>query len=256
VVDYALGKGLIVVVNTHHEHWLKDSYDASPVYDNAFSTLWKGIATEFKGRSPKLIFEVLNEPEKAFGDWSGGIRPEDPKALDLTRRINELGVKAIRSTGGANATRVIMVGTNGQGNHSLLDDLYPTRESLPGGGKDPYLIATVHTYDPWNFCGQTGTNANWPGERAIVDPIRSVAAHARKIGVAVNYGEFGVGREHAAEQRNTDVVRTYYQLVVKTARDEGMSATPWDDSGWFALTRRKSNGKFEFVNRIVPSLVK
>lgn len=256
VVDYALAKGLVVVLNTHHEHWLKDRYDASPVYDNAFSTLWKEIASEFKSRSPKLIFEILNEPEKAFGDWTGGIRPDSPRALFLTRRINEVGVQAIRSTGGTNLTRVVMVGTNGQGNHSMLDDLYPTAASLPGAGKDRYLIATVHTYDPWNFCGQTGLNANWPGDKAITNPIRAVAAHARKIGVPVNYGEFGVGRDQRAEERDTDLIRNYYILVVKTARAEGMSATLWDDRGWFGLTKLGLNGKFSFTNGIVPFVSK
>lgn len=256
VVDYALSKGLVVVMNTHHEHWLKDHYDASAEYDDAFTTLWKQIATEFKSRSSKLVFEVLNEPEKAFGDWSGGIRPDDPKALALTRRINEVGVDAIRSTGGSNLTRVVMVGTNGQGNQSMLDDLYPTAASLPGGGKDRYLMATVHTYDPWNFCGQTGTNANWPGEKAIIAPIRAVAAHARKIGVPVNYGEFGVGRDKGAEERDTELVRNYYMLVLKTSKSEGMSATPWDDRGWFGLTKRANGGKFEFVNGIIPAMTK
>ncbi|RYG24728.1 glycoside hydrolase family 5 protein [bacterium] len=256
VVDYALSKGLYVIVNAHHEHWLKDHYDGSPTYDRAFADLWTGIAQQFKNRSQKLVFEILNEPEKAFGDWSGPVKPFDPQALSYTRKVNEIGWRAVRQAGGANRTRIVMVGTNGQGNQSMLDELYPTAAILPGGGKDPYLMVTVHTYDPWPFCGQDGSNAKWPGEAAIAKPIRDVAAHARMLGVPVNYGEFGVGREKDQSERDTDLVRGYYRTVRRTAQAEGMSVTPWDDRGWFGLTTRSNDGKYRFLHRIVPSMMK
>jgi endoglucanase len=252
VVDYALAKGLYVIVNTHHEHWLKDNYDGSAKYNEKFANLWTGIATLFKDRSPKLILEILNEPEKAFGDWTGTVKPFDRNAIALTRQINEIGVGAVRKV---SPNRTIMVGTNGQGNHSMLDEIYPDAQSLPGGGRDRNLIVTVHTYDPWTFCGQDGSNARWPGAEAIASPIKAVAAHGRKIGVPINYGEFGVGRTQGNE-RDTDLVRGYYRLVRKTALAEGMSVTPWDDRGWFALVASEPGGRFRFVADIVPSMMK
>lgn len=252
VVDYALGKGLYVIVNTHHEHWLKDHYDGSSKYNEKFANLWTGIATLFKDRSPKLILEILNEPEKAFGDWTGPVKPFEPQALALTRQINEVGVKAVRKV---SPTRTVMVGTNGQGNHSMLDEVYADAKSLPGGGKDNHLIVTVHTYDPWPFCGQDGTNARWPGTDAITGPIKAVAAHGRKLGVPINYGEFGVGRT-GGNDRDTDLVRGYYRMVRKTALAEGMSVTPWDDRGWFGLVAPESGGQFRFVANLVPSMMR
>ncbi len=254
-VDYALSRGLFVVLNTHHEHWLKDGYDGSASYDAAFTTLWQGIATLFRNRSPKLIFEILNEPEKAFGDWSGKVKPFDPQALKLTRQINEVGYRAIRETGGPNKTRLIMVMPNGQGNQSLLDDVYPDKGSLPGGGKDRFLAASVHTYDPWKFCGQNGDNTAFPGKAAIEAPIIAVAAHAKKLGIEVNYGEFGVGRDKNKETRDTDVVRDYYRTVRATALKLGMSVTPWDDRGWFGLVSRADSGDYQFLYGIVPAMM-
>ncbi len=252
VVDYALGKGLYVIVNTHHEHWLKDNYDGSSKYNEKFANLWTGITTLFKDRSPKLILEILNEPDKAFGDWTGPVKPFNPKALALTRQINEIGVKAVRKV---SPTRIIMVGTNGQGNQSMLDKVYPDAQNLPGGGRDNHLIVTVHTYDPWPFCGQDGSNAKWPGAAAITGPIKAVAVHGRKIGVPINYGEFGVGRTKGNE-RDTDLVRGYYRLVRKTALAEGMSVTPWDDRGWFGLVAPESAHNFRFVADILPSMMR
>lgn len=254
-IDYALSQGLFVVVNTHHETWLKDSYDGSASYDTVFRTLWQGIASSFRNRPANLMFEVLNEPEKAFGDWSGKVKPMDPTALRLTRQINAVGYQAIRDTGGANTTRTVLVMPNGQGNQSQLDDVYPEKDSLPGGGKDRFVAASVHTYDPWAFCGQSGKNTAFPGSAAIQAPMVKVAAHARKLGIEVNYGEFGVGRDKNGEMRDTDVVREYYRTVRLTALKLGMSVTPWDDRGWFALVSQAESGEYRFLYNIVPAMM-
>ncbi len=243
-VGYALRKNLYVVVNTHHEHWLKRSYNGSG-HDAIFANLWKGIANEFKSEGPKLIFEVLNEPEDAFGSWGGAVKPQDAAALEKTRHINLVGYNAIRSTGGNNATRIVMFGMNGQGNHSMFPALYPTRESLPGGGRDPAIVATLHTYDPWAFCGQDGKMAAYPGAESVKKSITTVLEHAAKLGVGANYGEYGVGRNNNFEERNSDTVREYYRVVTKTVLDAGASATPWDDRGWFGLIEAK-NGGYQF----------
>lgn len=153
VIDYAIAKNMFVIINAHHEYWLYNQYDGSEVYNEAFSNLWKGIATHFKTYPHLLIFEVLNEPQGVFGDWSGGIHPLDANALALTRQINKIGYDAIRATGGLNQHRVVMASTNAMGNHFQLDDVYPNLESLPGNGLDQYLAFQVHTYDPWEFCG-------------------------------------------------------------------------------------------------------
>lgn len=148
VIDYAINKKMFVVLNAHHEHWLYDNYNGSAQYNTAFTNLWTGIANHFKDYSHLLIFEVLNEPQGVFGDWSGGASPSSSTALALTRQINQVGYDAIRATGGLNTNRVVMVSTNGMGNHSQLDEVYPSMASLPGGGSDRYLSFQVHTYDP------------------------------------------------------------------------------------------------------------
>merc|ERR1719512_555186 len=65
VVMYALSKGLWVMINTHHEGWLKCCYDDTLRYNRKFTELWRGIARHFEdsGAGERLVFEVLNEPE-------------------------------------------------------------------------------------------------------------------------------------------------------------------------------------------------
>ncbi|MFZ4507857.1 MAG: glycoside hydrolase family 5 protein [Fimbriimonas sp.] len=253
-VDYALGKGLYVVINTHHENWLKKNYNGA-AHDAAFANLWKGIATEFKTRNHHLVFEILNEPDGVFGDWGGPVKPYDAIALERTRKINQVGYDAIRATGGSNTSRIIMFGTNGQGNHTMLAPLYPSAETLPGKGKDPYIAATVHSYDPWGFCGQDGVNSACPGDATVKESIEKVLAHAAKLKIGINYGEFGVGRAANQNDRNTPAVKGYYRTVTRTVRAAGMSVTPWDDRGLFGLIEAEQGG-YRFKFGIVPEMLK
>ncbi len=255
VVDYALSLGMYVIINTHHEHWLKSHYDGSDAYDATFARLWTQIAEIFKSRSSKLIFEVLNEPERAFGDYNGGASPIDPVAQGFTREINEVGYRAIRATGGANSTRLVLVMPNAQGNSSLIDELYPTKESLPGAGADPFVGLSVHTYDPWDFCGQTGSNRAWPGSTSIRAAIQAVAAHGQKIGTPIHFGEFGVGRATNQTERNTEIVREYYRTTAQTVLSYGMAPTVWDDRGWFGLVEADGAGSYRFLYNIAPSMI-
>jgi len=252
VIDYALNKKMFVVLNTHHEHWLNNNYNGTAQYNNAFSNLWTGIATHFKDYSHLLMFEVLNEPHGVFGDWSGGASPSSSAALALTRQINKVGYDAIRATAGLNTNRVVMVSANGMGNHNQLDDVYPSIASIPGSGSDRYLSFHVHTYDPWAFCGQTGSNASWPGSTSITNSLRTVSTYAKTLNVPVNYGEFGVGRDANAAERNSNIVREYYRTMRLTCLSEKMSPTVWDDRGWFGLV---NSGGSSFIHNIVPSMM-
>lgn len=255
VIEYALQKKMYVVLNTHHEHWLKDNYDNSPAHDSIFTKLWRDIANYYKDYSDHLIFEVLNEPDGVFGDWNGGTTPNEPQALALTRYINYVGWKAIRETGGKNATRIIMVGLNGQGNQSQFDKVYPNKASLPGNGSDAYLAVQAHTYDPWSFCGENGSITAWPGTASVVNGVTKASAQAKILGVPVNYGEFGVGRAANVSERNTDIVRGYYRSMRLAMINEKMSATFWDDRGWFGLVTKDVTGTYSFLYSIIPAVM-
>ncbi|GAB5409121.1 MAG: hypothetical protein BalsKO_14860 [Balneolaceae bacterium] len=255
VIDFALEQGLYVVINAHHEREFKENYNGSDEYDQKFTTLWENIANHFKDYDYHLIFELLNEPEGAFGSWGGEVSPSNSEGIALTRQLMEVGVEAVRSTGGNNIKRVVFISTNGQGNHSQIDEVYPNLDALPRDGEDDYIAIQIHTYDPWPFCGQNGDNSAYPGDAVIEKSIRDVAAHGRFLGVPLNYGEFGVGRDGNQNQRNTALVRGYYRTVVQTALDEGMSTSVWDDRGWFGLISGSSQEGYEFVYDIVPTML-
>ena len=255
VIDFALEQGLYVVINAHHERHFKENYDNSDRFNDKFSTLWTDIAKFFQEYDQRLIFEVLNEPEGAFGQMGGDPSHNDPLAIEYTRKIMRIGFDAIRNTGGNNSTRIVMVGTNSWGNHNQIFTNYPDRGSLPGGGEDDYLAIQIHSYDPWEFCGQDGDNSAYPGNDVIINRMKEVAAHGEKLGVPLHYGEFGVGRRDSQSQRDTRLVRDYYRIVVQTAKAEGMASSAWDDRGWFGLTNGGAENGFSFRFGIVPYML-
>jgi endoglucanase len=169
--------------------------------------------------------------------------------------VNEAGYNAIRNTGGNNKTRTIMVSTNGQGNASMIDEVYPSKSYLPGDGNDKYLAIQVHSYDPWSFCGHTGSNSAYPGNASVRAAILEVSDHAATLNVPVNYGEFGVGRESNQSERNTNIVRGYYKTFAETTLNEDMSYSVWDDRGWFGLVTGSSSSGYSFLYDIVPTML-
>ena len=261
VIDYALTKpNMYVVLNTHHEHWLKQYYNGSNTFNTPFANLWTGIATHFKDYPNRLLFEVLNEPEGALGDWDNGngttVSPNNSIAITLTRQLNKVGYDAIRATGGNNTTRIVMVSPNAQANTSQFEEVYGTKAMLPGAGNDNYLAVHLHTYNPWEFCGQYGSNSEYTGRAGIISSVNTVATHAAFLSVAVHYGEFGVGRVPiSASERNTWQVREYYRTLRREIIAKNMAATVWDDRGWFALISGNSATGYQFVNNIVPTMM-
>ena len=69
VIDFAIERELYVVLNAHHERSFKANYDGSAYYKEKLQTLWTDIAEYFKEYNHYLVFEILNEPEGAFGHW-------------------------------------------------------------------------------------------------------------------------------------------------------------------------------------------
>jgi len=257
-INYCLNLGLYVVLNTHHEKWLKEHYDGSDSLNNRFTNLWKNIANYFEGYSNKLIFEVLNEPEGNMGQFDGPGGAPDPRnaqQLAYTRQIMRVGYNAIRSTGGNNTERLIMIATNGQGNHTLIDDVYPNKNALPGNGNDEYLAIQVHTYDPWQFCGQDGNNSNYPGKNSIENSILEVFNHSKTLDVPLHYGEFGVGRRNNQAERNSDIVREFYKVIADTTLANDMAFTIWDDRGWFRLIDNDGSFTYDIVPFMLGKIV-
>jgi len=246
VVDYAISLGLYVVLNTHHENWLKEHYDGSKYFNDLFWNLWHNIAMHFDSRDGHLIFKILNEPEKAFGSWGGGQWPQpfDQVSIDRTRQINGVGFDAVRRV---SPKRFVFLSPNAMASIGTASYVYPNPTNMPGGGNDACLGVEVHTYDPWDFAGDTGSNAYFGTvERmklGLYDTWRDLHIWQFHSAVKLYVGEFGIGRRDCCKaERDHDIVREYYKFAMNHFRSNGWAAAAWDDPGWFAIYHDQSNG--------------
>jgi len=134
VLDQAEANKLNVVLNCHHY----DEMNKEP--DNHLPrliSLWEQIAKRYKDRPASVVFELLNEPQDKLVDdkWNSVIPPV---------------MKTVRAT---NPTRPVIVGPPFWNGIWALPKL-----KLPD---DPFLILTVHYYDPYKFTHQ---GAPWGSE--------------------------------------------------------------------------------------------
>jgi endoglucanase len=184
VVTRLLARGVTVVLNMHHYRQLDgDPLDpgearvADAVLQDRFVAMWRQIATRFADRSPRLVFELYNEPHGAL----------EPHWNALVART----LPVVRQT---NPTRVVVIGPVQWNSARALAAL-----KLPN---DANLVLTVHHYEPFNFTHQgaswitppppTGTDCCDAQQTRLVTELLDLAlADSRRRSVPVFVGEFG-----------------------------------------------------------------
>ena len=164
VVDYVINNGMYCILNVHHDtgegedHWL---YANTTCYNNVKDTyqyLWQQIAAEFKDYDQKLLFESYNEMLDKYGSWNyamsnrtGGYDETEAKdAYDAINQYAQLFVNTVRSSGGNNGVRNLVVNTYGAccggkwGNELPMEPLKQMK--LPDDVTSNHLIFQIHSY--------------------------------------------------------------------------------------------------------------
>lgn len=221
VINWALEQDLYVIINLHHESWLKDNY-SSQSNRNRLTAIWLQIVERFKHKSAKLVFEILNEPT--------GLSVEN------VDEINEHILEIIRRV---NPTRLVVFSGNGfTPIDSLLSAAIPDTE-------DNYLIGNFHAYDPWPFAGQC--TRSW-GTTADIDELEAIYKKAKnwsdENNIPVTVNEFGVAHYDFTAPENIcdlDDRLKYIEAHVNFATKYGIAATFWDDAGSFSTYDRSDN---------------
>jgi endoglucanase len=160
VVDWITGAGMFCVLNIHWDGgWIdsgpKDKFPTthatfSPEAQKKFPAYWQQIASFFAGKNEKLVLEALNEETNFSNEGS------TEKAYATLTRVNQLFIDTVRSTGGNNAKRLLIVAGYHTDIEKTCDGLYRLpKDTLPGR-----LFISVHYYTPWQFCGMT-EDADW-----------------------------------------------------------------------------------------------
>ncbi len=223
-VDALLNRGAYVIVDMHHYQQLmglkrqNKEFDVDEsVVEERFLNIWKQLALHFKGRSNKLIFELLNEPVGKLDE----------------RAWNKLLLKAIAVVRETNPDRVVMIGPVGWGHPKALSSLV-----VP---VDKNIIVTFHTYDPFNFTHQGATYLpmNLPlgvqccdgiQKQQISSSIKIAKSWSVKNGYPVYLGEFGVMK--LADEKSR---ANYARYVRDEAESNRISWAYWDFANAFGI---------------------
>ncbi|MES1985280.1 MAG: glycoside hydrolase family 5 protein [Pseudomonadota bacterium] len=216
VVDTGLANGLNVIIDVHHfVALMEDPYGQSA----RFTAIWKQIADTFQDAPKGLWFELLNEPTGQF--WN--------KVSVWT--VYRPALAAIRRT---NPTRPVVIAGNLGGKIDSLIGL-----QMPD---DPYLVPTVHNYDPKAFTHQ---GAAWTIERfsrgrplldsdqKVIDArVQAVKAYMDRTGRVPFLGEFGVIDDPAIS--TADRVK-YYGMVTAAYASIGVQSCGWSFTNGFDM---------------------
>lgn len=237
-VDALLAKGVYVILDVHHYSQIsggslhpKELAVEPDVLDARLVSMWRQIAQRYKDRSPKLLFELLNEPH-------GRLNGEPWNALAART------LAAVRET---NPTRTVLIGP---GEWNSVGEL--PRLRLP---RDSNLIVSFHNYDPFPFTHQgvehlakphpTGTPCCDAAQRkAVSDALESARQWNRANGYPVHLGEFGA--YEAADMKSRE---TYTRLVRDEAERRAIGWTYWEFASSFGVYSPKSGSWVEPIRR-------
>lgn len=208
VVDNALASGLTVILDEH---------DYVPCGDDAImcrtrlAAFWRQVAPRYKNEPSEVLFEILNEPNKA-------VTPQ------LWNLIMSESLAIIRQT---NPQRNVVIGPAFWNSiHSL------GMMQLPQD--DQHVIVTVHYYLPMRFTHQ---GASWSKDtaqlsgitwgtaeekQAIVRDFAGVQEWSKANHRPILLGEFG-----AYDKGDMDSRAKYTSAVARTAESLGWAWTYW-----------------------------
>ncbi len=232
IVDYCISEDMYVIINIHHDGaeqtgWLRIATDDKEALYDKFGGVWKTIATYFKDYDEHLIFEAMNEVK---GEKMT-LAEENQVIMDL----NQIFVDTIRSTGGNNDNRWLVV----CGKYNYIDSLVNDNGGwkLPEDSATNKLIASCHVYTPWSFCGSTTDKT---GEYTI-DKFKSTNLTELKnlkeltdAGIPVIVGEYGCMNRMSADGDgfNSSDRALYLEAMNQTFKEIGAVGIYWDQ-GWY-----------------------
>lgn len=244
VINYALNADMYVIVNDHWDGgWYgmfgsEDEQTRQAAMD-AYISMWTQIANRYKEYSDRLIFEGANEEIGARFDENSVLYCSDSilsyytddEKYELANKVNQVFVDTVRSTGGNNAQRFLLIpgfGTN-------IDNTLDPRFVMPQDTADHKLLISVHFYDPWAYCGDGQSSVRW-GTVADYEQMQETLKKMTRFveeGYGVVIGEYGV--LYATELQENTV--NYHQAFLDCCDLYNYTNCLWDCSAFFKRDR-------------------
>ena len=264
VVDYCIKKGLIVILNVHHDNsdygvsYGKGYYPRSNQMSESkrfLANVWTQITLAFNnGYDHRLIFELLNEPRLIGDGHEWWYQPGDSSSEECVKVINEYNYLIhyiIRNSGGNNKARFLLV-TNGAAAFDYVTSSgFFLPDDSPYNPKNKRLLVSVHMYTPYDFAMNGDMRKNvftQEYKNEIESKLNTLKNRWINNGYYVVITEMG-----ATDKKNTDQRTAWGIFYVQKAKslkipcviwDNNIFNTNWDANEKFGLFHR-TQGSFE-----------
>lgn len=256
VVGWCVANDMYVILNAHGDiGWLENNVNALKQDSvNAMQkAIWEQIATTMRDFDEHLLFAGANEPSA-----------NNAAQMAILNTYHETFIKAVRSTGGKNSNRVLVV-------QGPTTDSYLTSDLMTTMPHDPTpnrMMLEVHSYSPSVFTIVTDGDVSWgkmvyywgAGNHSTIEPDRNATfgeesalvteyGKMKKFvdnGIPVILGEYAVWRrspglgkptpiDQAMHNKSVDYWTTY---STKTIRANGLMPFLWEIG--FMLDRKNN----------------
>lgn len=209
VVDWGLSRGLFIILNAHHDDWIKQDY--SEANKERLDSIWSQICVRLKNKSENLFFEMFNEPN---GLTVAQVDDMNTRLLSIIRKTNP--------------TRIVIYSGN---KYSGLAQMMGAKKP-----NDQYIMAYYHSYDPWNFAGLgSGTWGSSANINQIRNDFQTAGNWSTTNNIPVMISEFG-----AVHKCDYNSRMLHYATYVEEATKNNIPFMVWDDGGDFGVYNRSS----------------
>lgn len=235
IVDWALEAGLYVIINMHHDThsslgWLEADYDNYAGLSAKLVNIWTQIALRFRDKDYRLLFESFNEISDIYGSWFSAVEAKSYTAVNM---LNQDFVNAVRSTGGKNYYRNLVVSPYTSGTTTaILDPFVLPTDVAPG-----HIFVQVHSYRPIPFVTAdlnraVGTFDDTPGSadtEDIDEAFDIVKAELMDKGMYVVMGEYGSfpWKDGRVQVNNDDARCRHARYYTQKCLDYGIVPIYW-----------------------------
>lgn len=247
VVGYCVNNGLYVMLNIHWDGgWLENNISKlkQDSVNAKQKALWEQIATAMRDFDEHLMFASANEPAA-----------DNAEEMEVLTSYHQAFVNAVRSTGGRNSFRVLIL----QGPSTSMSLTYDLMNTLPNDPVNNRLMVEVHNYTPSQFCflnedvswgkmvyywgsGYHSTiepdrNATWGEEDTHIADFNKMKEKFVDKGIPVIMGEYGAYRRNGSAhiplelELHESSVDYWISFVTKEALSRGIKPFWWDTGG-------------------------
>jgi endoglucanase len=240
VVNYILKDSMYAIINEHWDGgWQQPTHADSANVNHRLSVMWRQIAIHFRNYNDHLLFAGTNEVMV-----TNNYNTPTKEYYTVQNSFNQTFVNAVRSTGGRNFYRYLLV----QGFNTNIDNTV-NFFSKPLDVTPNRLMVEVHYYDPYDFTINTGSSIiqwgknatdpskteTWANESYADGQFQKMKVNFIDKDYAVILGEYGaMARLNLGATLNAQYAgyrRYYMQYITGSMFKHGLIPFYWDNGG-------------------------